>query len=219
MDVSAAARAIKRGELVGVPTDTVYGLAADPYDEAALERIYTLKGRDEGKPIAILVASLEQGLLLGAMSDRALELADKFWPGPVTLVVPRLDTAPQWLGDTKRRTIALRCPDHEVALALLEMTGPLAVTSANRSDDEPAHDAATASAAFGDEILTYLDGGPGGGLRRHWSISHTRQRPCCDKVRSRSERSGGTTGYPRSRRLLGCLSTNGQQSVWERSCS
>ncbi len=163
MDVSAAARAIKRGELVGVPTDTVYGLAADPYDEAALERIYTLKGRDEGKPIAILVASLEQGLLLGAMSDRALELADKFWPGPVTLVVPRLDTAPQWLGDTARRTIALRCPDHDVALALLEITGPLAVTSANRSDDEPAHDAAAAKEAFGDEILTYLDGGPGGG--------------------------------------------------------
>jgi tRNA threonylcarbamoyl adenosine modification protein (Sua5/YciO/YrdC/YwlC family) len=163
MDVSAAARAIKRGELVGVPTDTVYGLAADPYDEAALEKLYSLKGREENKPIAILVASLEQGLLLGAMSDRALDLADKYWPGPVTLVVPRLDTAPQWLGDLSKRTIGLRCPDHPVALELLEMTGPLAVTSANLSSDDPTQSAADARATFGDEVLTYLEGPAGGG--------------------------------------------------------
>jgi tRNA threonylcarbamoyl adenosine modification protein (Sua5/YciO/YrdC/YwlC family) len=163
MDVSAAARAIKRGELVGVPTDTVYGLAADPYDEAALEKLYSLKGREDNKPIAILVASLEQGLLLGAMSDRALDLADKYWPGPVTLVVPRLDTAPQWLGDLSKRTIGLRCPDHPVALELLEMTGPLAVTSANLSSDDPTQSAADARATFGDEVLTYLEGPAGGG--------------------------------------------------------
>jgi tRNA threonylcarbamoyl adenosine modification protein (Sua5/YciO/YrdC/YwlC family) len=163
MDVSAAARAIKRGELVGVPTDTVYGLAADPYDEAALDRLYALKGREVNKPIAILVASLDQGLLLGAMSDRALDLADKYWPGPVTLVVPRLDTAPQWLGDLSKRTIGLRCPDHPVALDLLDMTGPLAVTSANHSSDEPSQSAAEARAAFGDEVLTYLEGPSGGG--------------------------------------------------------
>jgi tRNA threonylcarbamoyl adenosine modification protein (Sua5/YciO/YrdC/YwlC family) len=163
MDVSAAARAIKRGELVGVPTDTVYGLAADPYDEAALEKLYSLKGREDNKPIAILVASLEQGLLLGAMSDRALDLADKYWPGPVTLVVPRLDTAPQWLGDLSKRTIGLRCPDHPVALELLEMTGPLAVTSANLSSDDPTQSAAEARATFGEEVLTYLEGPAGGG--------------------------------------------------------
>ena len=163
MDVSAAARAIKRGEIVGVPTDTVYGIAADLYDEAALDRLYQLKGRDDGKPIAILVASLEQGLSLGAMSDRALELADLHWPGAVTLVVPRLDTAPSWLGDTKKRTVALRCPDHPVALALLELTGPLAVTSANRSDDDPVSSADDARAVFDGDVLTYLPGDAGGG--------------------------------------------------------
>ncbi len=163
MEVAAAARAIKRGEIVGVPTDTVYGIAADLYDEAALDRLYELKGRDDGKPIAILVASLEQGLSLGAMSDRALELADRYWPGAVTLVVPRLDTAPGWLGDTKRRTVALRCPDHQVALQLLELTGPLAVTSANKSDDEPVRSAAEAKAVFDGEVLTYLPGDAGGG--------------------------------------------------------
>lgn len=164
MDVSAAARALKRGEIVGVPTDTVYGIAADPFDEAALERLYDIKGREEGKPIAILVASLEQGLLLGAMSDKALDLADKHWPGPVTLVVPRLETAPSWLGDPARRTIGLRCPDHPVALALLEITGPLAVTSANTSLNEPAQSAEEAREVFGEEILTYLPGDAGGGL-------------------------------------------------------
>ncbi len=163
MDVAAAARAIKRGEIVGVPTDTVYGIAADLYDEAALERLYELKGRDDGKPIAILVASLEQGLSLGAMSDRALELADRYWPGAVTLVVPRLDTAPDWLGDTKARTVALRCPDHPVALELLDLTGPLAVTSANKSDDEPVRSSDEAQAIFDGEVLTYLPGDSGGG--------------------------------------------------------
>jgi L-threonylcarbamoyladenylate synthase len=163
VDVTAAARAIKRGEVVGVPTDTVYGLAADPFDEAALERLYDVKERGSGKPIAILVASLEQGLLLGAMSDRALELADRHWPGAVTLVVPRLDTAPQWLGDTARRTIGLRCPDHQVTLELLHITGPLAVTSANATSGEPAASADAARAIFGDDVLTYLPGDAGGG--------------------------------------------------------
>jgi L-threonylcarbamoyladenylate synthase len=163
VDVSAAARAIKRGEIIGVPTDTVYGLAADPYDEAALDRLYDIKGRDDGKPIAILVADLDQGLSLGAMSDRALDLADRYWPGAVTLVVPRLDTAPTWLGDVRRRTIALRCPDHPVALDLLRIAGPLAVTSANRSADRPVNSAEDARDVFADEVLTYLPGGAGGG--------------------------------------------------------
>jgi len=164
LDVAAAARAIKRGEIIGVPTDTVYGLAADPYDEAALDRLYDVKGRDDGKPIALLVADLDQGLSLGAMSDRALDLADRYWPGAVTLVVPRLETAPTWLGDTKRRTVALRCPDHHVALDVLRLTGPLAVTSANRSDESPVNSSTEAEAVFGDLVLTYLPGEAGGGL-------------------------------------------------------
>ncbi|MGI9529919.1 MAG: L-threonylcarbamoyladenylate synthase [Acidimicrobiia bacterium] len=163
MDVSAAARAIKRGEIVGIPTDTVYGLAADPYDEAALDKLYDIKGRLDGKPIAILVADLDQGLSLGAMSDRALDLADRHWPGAVTLVVPRLDTAPTWLGDTKRRTVALRCPNHAVTIQLLQQTGPLAVTSANRSENDPANSAEEAQALFNDEALTFLPGEAGGG--------------------------------------------------------
>jgi len=163
LDVTAAARAIKRGEIVGVPTDTVYGLAVDLYDEAALDRLYGLKGREDGKPIAILVASLEQGLVLGAMSDRALELAERYWPGAATLVVPRLETAPEWLGDRERRTVALRCPDHPVALSLLDLTGPLAVTSANRSDSDPVTTAEAAMAVFDGEVLTYLPGDAGGG--------------------------------------------------------
>ncbi|MDK1011213.1 MAG: L-threonylcarbamoyladenylate synthase [Actinomycetota bacterium] len=162
MDVEAAARAIKRGEIIGLPTDTVYGIAADLYDEAALERLYDLKGRDHAKPISILVASVEQGLSLGAMTDRAMDLAEQHWPGGMTLVVPRLDTAPEWLGDQKRRTVALRCPDHPVALELLDLTGPLVVTSVNGPDDEPVATAEEAEAVFEGDVLTYLPGRAGG---------------------------------------------------------
>ncbi|MCL1599052.1 MAG: Sua5/YciO/YrdC/YwlC family protein, partial [Actinomycetia bacterium] len=95
--------------------------------------------------------------------DRALELAEAHWPGAVTLVVPRLDTAPPWLGDAQRRTVALRCPDHRVALDLLSQAGPLAVSSANRSDGTPAKGAAEAEEIFGGEILTYLPGDARGG--------------------------------------------------------
>ena len=109
------------------------------------------------------MADLDQGLSLGAMSDRALDLADRYWPGAVTLVVPRLDTAPTWLGDVRRRTIALRCPDHPVALDLLRIAGPLAVTSANRSADRPVNSAEDARDVFSDDVLTYLPGAAGGG--------------------------------------------------------
>lgn len=162
MDVAAAARAIKRGEIIGVPTDTVYGIAVDLFDESAFDRLYALRGRDHSKPVAILVASLEQGLSLGAMSERAIDLAERHWPGAVTLVVPRLDTAPDWLGDKRRRTVALRCPDHPVALELLEMAGPLAVTSANRPGEEPVRTAEEAEAIFDGDVLTYLPGEAGG---------------------------------------------------------
>src|SRR3990172_9436199 len=113
-----ATAAVRNGDLVGVPTDTLYGIAADPFNEDALARIFEVKGRPGLKPLAILVADLEQGQTLAAFSDRALELAEKHWPGALTLVMPKLATTPEWLGDPARRTIGLRCPDHPAALEL-----------------------------------------------------------------------------------------------------
>jgi tRNA threonylcarbamoyl adenosine modification protein (Sua5/YciO/YrdC/YwlC family) len=163
MSIDAAVTALREGEIVGVPTDTLYGLAADPYRQDALETIFVLKGRPQVKPLAILVASIEQAIDLAMFTDRALDLADEHWPGALTLVVPRLSATPEWLGHRERRTIGLRCPDHPTALELLEASGPLAVTSANVSGQAAALNDAEARALFGDAVAVYLGGeAPGG---------------------------------------------------------
>ncbi|MBT8212521.1 MAG: threonylcarbamoyl-AMP synthase [Acidimicrobiia bacterium] len=162
-DFAAAVAAIKEGQLVGVPTDTVYGIAADPFRPDALERLYELKGRADTKPIAILVTTAEQGAELAAFNDRAHDLAGKHWPGGLTLVLAKLDTTPEWMGDPAARTVGLRCPDHEVTQALLEATGPLAATSANLAGQPSAVTADEARDIFGDAVSLYLEGEGAGG--------------------------------------------------------
>jgi tRNA threonylcarbamoyl adenosine modification protein (Sua5/YciO/YrdC/YwlC family) len=161
--IEDAAGAVRSGEVIGVPTDTLYGLAADPFDQNALERIFLIKGRPGVKPLAVLVADLDQAQQIAAFSDRALDLAEEHWPGALTLVLPKLASVPQWVGQSERRTVGLRCPGHEVALELLRATGPLAVTSANISGQEGVLDDIEARALFGDEVAVYVPGeAPGG---------------------------------------------------------
>ena len=152
MSTEEAVAALKRGELIGIPTDTLYGIAADPYNEDAIERIFELKGRPGIKPLALLVASIEQGTTVAAFSDRAVELAERHWPGALTLVLPRLDSVPPWIGHRGRRTVGLRCPDHQTALGLLTIVGPLAVTSANVTGQDAVTDSKEAEALFGDDV-------------------------------------------------------------------
>jgi len=163
MSVDLAVEAIRRGEIVGVPTDTLYGLAVDPFREASLEDIFAMKGRPAEKPLALLVASTEQAITIAMFTDHALDLADQHWPGALTLVLSRLATAPEWLGDGARRTVGVRCPDHPAALELLEACGPLAVTSANLSGGPSALDDVEARALFGDTVAVYLKGSAPGG--------------------------------------------------------
>ena len=153
-----ACAAVRNGDLVGVPTDTLYGIAADPFNEDALARIFEVKGRPGVKPLAILVADLEQAQTLAAFSDRAIELAEKHWPGALTLVLPKLPTTPEWLGDRARKTIGLRCPDHPDTRELLFAAGPLAVTSANVSGQSAVSDDGSAQELFGPDIAVYLPG-------------------------------------------------------------
>ena len=161
--IEDAAGAVRSGEVIGVPTDTLYGLAADPFDQNALERIFVIKGRPGVKPLAVLVADLDQAQQIAAFSDRALDLAEEHWPGALTLVLPKLASVPQWVGQSERRTVGLRCPGHEVTLELLRVTGPLAVTSANISGQEGVLDDTEARALFGDEVAVYVPGeAPGG---------------------------------------------------------
>ncbi len=162
-EIEAAVRALRRGAVVGVPTDTVYGLAADPHREAAVAALYEIKGRPGRRPIPILTATVAQAGMVAELATAAEDYALAHWPGALTLVLERRTVMPSWVGDPARRTVAVRVPDHPVALALLERAGPLAVTSANRSGEPPAHDAAGARAALGDAVALYLEGTcPGG---------------------------------------------------------
>jgi L-threonylcarbamoyladenylate synthase len=162
--VEAASLAIQRGELVIVPTDTVYGVAADAFDPAAVRALLEAKGRGREMPPPVLVGS---ATTIDALAVRvpgyARALVEAFWPGPLTLVCHQQQSL-QWdLGDT-RGTVAVRMPDHDVTRELLERTGPLAVSSANRTGMPAATDADQAEEMLGDEVAVILDAGesPGG---------------------------------------------------------
>lgn len=158
-----AADTLCNGGLVAFPTDTVYGLASLPFDARWVEQLYTAKGRSNEKAIAVLVGGLEQlKEVTSDMNEMAKSLAAHFWPGPLTLIVPRREDLPAVLSPYP--TIGVRMPDHPVALALLRRTGPLAVTSANRSGEPSPTTASEVRKQLSGRIHLILDGGstPGG---------------------------------------------------------
>jgi L-threonylcarbamoyladenylate synthase len=154
--VRAAAELVLAGQLVVLPTDTVYGIACRPDDPAAIDRLFEAKRRPTGLNLPVLAASTRDALGLALADDVARRLASAFWPGPLTLVLPRSDSSKGWrLGETME-TIAIRVPDHELALALLTRTGPLAASSANISGEAPLRDPATLREAFGLAVAVYV---------------------------------------------------------------
>jgi tRNA threonylcarbamoyl adenosine modification protein (Sua5/YciO/YrdC/YwlC family) len=158
--VANAALAVQRGGLVVLPTDTVYGVAADAFDPAAVRRLLAAKGRGREMPPPVLVsaATTLDALTVGVPSW-ARALVKELWPGPLTLVC-RQQPSLQWdLGDT-RGTVAVRMPDHDVAIELLLRTGPMAVSSANRSGRPAAVDADAAEEMLGSSVDVILDAGP-----------------------------------------------------------
>lgn len=158
--ITAAASALKSGRLVVMPTDTVYGLAADAFDSPAVAALLAAKGRGRDMPVGVLVGSWHtiEGLVY-YVDDAARELIRAFWPGALSLVVRQAPSL-QWdLGDA-RGTVMLRMPLEPVALELLRETGPLAVSSANVSGQPPATTAPLAQAQLGALVDVYLDGGP-----------------------------------------------------------
>lgn len=162
--VIEAVIALNAGKLVGVPTDTVYGVAALPSSETGMNALFELKGRGPEHPIALLVADLEQAHELVSITAMAQRLAEEFWPGPLTLVLPAARNLPHWIGDQARGTVGVRVPQHPVALDLLDKAGTLAVTSANRSGEEAAVDHEQARQVFGDAVAGYLEGEGAAGL-------------------------------------------------------
>jgi tRNA threonylcarbamoyl adenosine modification protein (Sua5/YciO/YrdC/YwlC family) len=158
--ISAAVSTIQASGLVVLPTDTVYGLGADAFSPDAVTALLAAKGRGRGMPPPVLVGSVRAAAALtetlGAFGQ---DLIDEFWPGPLTLVLKASSTL-QWdLGDTNG-TVAVRMPLHPVALELLRRTGPMAVSSANKTGAPAATTAAEAEEQLGDSVEVYLDGGP-----------------------------------------------------------
>lgn len=161
--VRLAAAAVHRGEVVVLPTDTVYGVGCDAFSAEGVNAVLAAKGRGRDMPPPVLVASpyTVEGLALG-VPQYARDLMAAFWPGALTLIL-RAQPSLHWdLGDTYG-TVALRMPDHEVARHLLEAVGPMAVTSANRSGEPPATTVTDAALQLGDAVSVYLDGGPSAG--------------------------------------------------------
>ena len=160
--VNAAVSSLRRGELVVLPTDTVYGLAADAFSPQAVAKLLEAKGRGREAPTPVLVPAVRTlDGLVDVMPMHARELAEAFWPGGLTLVVRHAASLAWDLGETKG-TVAVRMPLDPVALAVLDQTGPLAVSSANRTGMAPATDAAEAARQLGTAVDVYLDGGPSG---------------------------------------------------------
>jgi L-threonylcarbamoyladenylate synthase len=160
--IAAAADAVRRGDLVVLPTDTVYGLGADAFRPGAIVELLAAKGRGRDMPVPVLVGSWAglDGLVL-VTPRPARELVEAFWPGGLTLVVNHAPSLAWDLGDAQG-TVAVRMPLHPVALELLAETGPMAVTSANRTGQPPAADVQSAQQQLGHLVAVYLDGGPSG---------------------------------------------------------
>lgn len=162
--IEAASLAVQRGLLVVLPTDTVYGVGADAFEPDAVASLLEAKGRGRDMPPPVLVSSATTlDALAVQVPGYARALVDAFWPGPLTLVCLQQRSL-QWdLGDT-RGTVAIRMPDHPIALEILERTGPLAVSSANRTGMPAATDADQAVDMLGDRVAVIVDAGesPGG---------------------------------------------------------
>ena len=158
--IRVAVEALSGGDIVGVPTDTVYGLAADPFRTGAADRLFLLKGRPRSVELPVLVSGEPQALALCTAVPRAARvLMERYWPGPLTLVLPRRPDLAADLGEDDA-TIGIRCPAHPVPLSICASAGPIATTSANRHQEAALTTAAELAQLFGTEVAIVLDAGP-----------------------------------------------------------
>jgi L-threonylcarbamoyladenylate synthase len=175
--LAAAATAVLNGELVVLPTDTVYGIGADAFSAAAVTRLLAAKGRGRDMPPPVLVGTVRAAsALVDSLGPYGQELIDEFWPGGLTIVCRAARTLSWDLGDTKG-TVAVRMPEDPVTLDLLQETGPMAVSSANLTGQPAATSAQEARDQFGDAVAVYLDGGPSAGGKASTIVDLTGDAP------------------------------------------
>ena len=154
--IADAAEAALAGALIVLPTDTVYGIGTRPDDAAATARLFEAKGRPRDLELPVLVASRDAAEAIATFDDRARTLAGRFWPGPLSLVLPRSERSRGWDLGEDVETLAVRIPHHPLALVLLARTGPLAVTSANRTGERTPSTCEGLRAIFGEAVEVYL---------------------------------------------------------------
>jgi L-threonylcarbamoyladenylate synthase len=159
--LARAAAVIHSGGVVAIPTDTLYGLAADPFNAKAIDRVFAVKGRVEGHAVALVAADADQIVeRLGALTPMALKLATHFWPGPLTILMTAPETLPPSVSAGTGK-VGVRVPGHHVARELCRLTlSPLVATSANRSGQRPSSNPDDVAAALGDSIDLLVDSGP-----------------------------------------------------------
>ncbi|MEO7147511.1 MAG: L-threonylcarbamoyladenylate synthase [Terrimesophilobacter sp.] len=157
-----ARQALGTGDLIVLPTDTVYGVGCDAFNAAAVQRLLDAKGRGRTSPPPVLIPGIPTlDALAEEVPDQVRLLVKAFWPGALTVIVPARQSLSWDLGET-HGTVALRMPSNGIALELLSETGPLAVSSANLTGEPAAATAQEAQAALGESVAIYLDGGPVG---------------------------------------------------------
>jgi tRNA threonylcarbamoyl adenosine modification protein (Sua5/YciO/YrdC/YwlC family) len=175
--LAAAALALRSGELVVLPTDTVYGVGADAFHPAAVTSLLVTKGRGRDMPPPVLVGTVRAATaLIEDLGPYGQQLIDEFWPGGLTIVCRASRTLSWDLGDTKG-TVAVRMPQDEVTLDLLRETGPMAVSSANLTGSPAATTAAQARDQLGDSVAVYLDGGASAGGQASTIVDLTGEAP------------------------------------------
>lgn len=174
--VAAAVDALRAGDVVAFPTDTLYGLAVDPRRRDAVDRLFALKGRDAAVAVPLIAADLEQAMLAADLGEREQRAAEAFWPGPLSIVAPaNACITREVLGG--RQTVAIRVPAHEIARALARGFGfPITATSANRSG-QPAAESADAVADALADVAVLVDGGRAAGGAPSTIISFDGARP------------------------------------------
>ena len=154
-NLNEAVEAVSKGFIIGIPTETVYGIGVDPYSEEAVKNLFNVKERDDNKPVSLLVPSYSSIHKLDIISEIP-EVVDLYWPGPLTVVVETNENFVDGVGTKSPNTIGLRVPDNELAVELLNMTGPLAVTSANLTGQKEAKNHHEAEEIFKESIEHYL---------------------------------------------------------------
>lgn len=157
--IQNAARIVEKGGVIVYPTDTVYGLGCNPFNEEAVKRVFKIKG-ERTKPLPILASSIEKIEKIAQITEKTLKLAEKFWPGPLTMVLPKKSLLPN-IVSLDLDSVAVRVPNHQIALELISLSGGLLVgTSANKSGKKPPRTASEAAEQIGEEVDLILDSGP-----------------------------------------------------------